>query len=150
MSAISLKEQLTEAMKDAMRARDKNRLGTIRLMLSEIKRIEVDERIELDDTRVLQILDKMIKQRRDSAQQFRAADRPELAEQEDSEILVIEEFMPAQLSADEIAKLVTAAVAESGASSMADMGKVMNILRPQVQGRCDMGAVSQLVKSQLG
>lgn len=150
MTATSLKEQITEAMKDAMRARDKDRLGTIRLMQAEIKRIEVDERIEIDDTRVLQILDKMIKQRRDSAKQFTEADRPELAAQEESEITVIEDFMPAQLSADEISALVSDAVASSGASSMADMGKVMAILRPQVQGKADMGAVSQLVKSQLG
>ena len=150
MSATSLKEQITAAMKDAMRARDKDRLGTIRLMLSEIKRIEVDERIELDDTRILQILDKMIKQRRDSAKQFSDAARPELAAIEEAEIVVIEEFMPAQLSTDEIAKLVADAFSASGAATMADMGKVMAILRPQVQGRADMGAVSQLVKSQLG
>lgn len=150
MTATSLKEQITEAMKDAMRARDKDRLGTIRLMQAEIKRIEVDERIEIDDTRVLQILDKMIKQRRDSAKQYTEANRPELAAQEESEIKVIEDFMPAQLSADEISALVSDAVASSGASSMADMGKVMAILRPQVQGKADMGAVSQLVKSQLG
>lgn len=150
MTATSLKEQITEAMKDAMRARDKDRLGTIRLMQAEIKRIEVDERIEIDDTRVLQILDKMIKQRRDSAKQFTEANRPELAAQEESEIKVIEDFMPAQLSADEISAMVSDAVASSGASSMADMGKVMAILRPQVQGKADMGAVSQLVKGQLG
>lgn len=150
MTATSLKEQITEAMKDAMRARDKDRLGTIRLMQAEIKRIEVDERIEIDDTRVLQILDKMIKQRRDSAKQYTEANRPELAEQEESEIKVIEDFMPAQLSEEEISTLVSEAVSSSGASSMADMGKVMAILRPQVQGKADMGAVSQLVKSQLG
>lgn len=150
MTATSLKEQITEAMKDAMRARDKDRLGTIRLMQAEIKRIEVDERIELDDTRVLQILDKMIKQRRDSAKQYTDANRPELAAQEESEIKVIEDFMPAQLSADEISSLVTDAIASSGASTMADMGKVMAILRPQVQGKADMGSVSQLVKGQLG
>lgn len=150
MTATSLKEQITEAMKDAMRARDKDRLGTIRLMQAEIKRIEVDERIEIDDTRVLQILDKMIKQRRDSAKQYTEANRPELAEQEESEIKVIEDFMPAQLSKEEISALVAEAVSSSGASSIADMGKVMAILRPQVQGKADMGAVSQLVKSQLG
>ena len=150
MSATSLKEQITAAMKDAMRARAKDRLGTIRLMLSEIKRIEVDERIELDDTRILQILDKMIKQRRDSAKQFSDAARPELAAIEEAEIVVIEEFMPAQLNTDEIAKLVADAFSASGAATMADMGKVMAILRPQVQGRADMGAVSQLVKSKLG
>jgi uncharacterized protein YqeY len=150
MTATSLKEQITQSMKDAMRARDKERLGTIRLMQSEIKRIEVDERIELDDARVLQILDKMIKQRRDSAKQFRDAERTELAVIEEAEIKVIEDFMPAQLSADEISSLVSDAIASSGASSMADMGKVMAILRPQVQGKADMGAVSQLVKGQLG
>jgi len=150
MTETSLKEQITQSMKDAMRARDKDRLGTIRLMQSEIKRIEVDERIELDDTRVLQILDKMIKQRRDSAKQFRDAERAELAVIEEAEIKVIEDFMPAQLSDDEISSLVSDAIASSGASSMADMGKVMAILRPQVQGKADMGAVSQLVKGQLG
>ncbi len=150
MSAPRLKDQITDAMKDAMRARDKDRLGTIRLIQSEIKRVEVDERIDLDDTRVLQIMDKMIKQRRDSAKQFTDANRPELAAKEEAEIGVIEDFMPAQLSSAEIEQLVKAAIAESGASAMADMGKVMNLLRPQVQGRADMGAVSQLVKSQLG
>ena len=150
MSASTLKDQITQAMKDAMRARDKDRLGTIRLMQADIKRIEVDERIELDDTRTLQVLDKMVKQRRDSAKQYREANRPELAAREEAEIMVIEEFMPAQLADNELEQLVTDAINKAQATSMADMGKVMNLLRPDVQGRADMGAVSQMVKKQLG
>ncbi len=145
----SLKAQITDAMKDAMRARDKDRLGCIRLIQSEIKRIEVDERIELEDERVLQILDKMVKQRRDSATQYRDADRPELAEQEEFEIGVIETFMPAKLSEDEIAAIIDAAISETGASSMQQMGAVIGKVRPQVQGRADMGQVSQQVKAKL-
>jgi uncharacterized protein YqeY len=137
-------------MKDAMRAKDKDRLGAIRLIQADIKRIEVDERIEVDDQRVLQILDKMVKQRRDSIKQFQDANRQELADKEQAEIAVIEEFMPAQLSAEEVEKAVAAAIAETGAAGMQDMGKVMNQLRPQLQGRADMGAVSQLVKARLG
>lgn len=136
-------------MKNAMRAKDKERLGVIRLMLSECKRIEVDERIELDDTRVLAILDKMIKQRRDSAKQFTDAGRTELADQENFEITVIQDFMPAALGEAEVAQLVEKAIAESGAESARDMGKVMALLKPQLQGRADIGAVSQIVKSKL-
>ena len=149
MSEPTLKAQITEAMKDAMRAKAKERLGTIRLIQADIKRIEVDERIELDDARVLQILDKMVKQRRDSSQQFKDADRMDLAEQEDFEIGVIEEFLPAALSEDEIIAIIDAAVAETGATSMQQMGQVIGIVRPQVQGRGDMGKVSQLVKAKL-
>ena len=149
MSDTSLKAQLTEAMKDAMRARDKPRLGTIRLIKSEIKRVEVDERIELGDERVLQILDKMNKQRRDSAKQFRDADRIDLAEQEEFEITVIDEFLPAALSDAEVEAIIEAAIASSGASSMQQMGAVIGLARPQVQGRADMGKVSQLVKTRL-
>lgn len=149
MSDTSLKAQLTEAMKDAMRARDKPRLGTIRLIQSEIKRVEVDERIELGDERVLQILDKMNKQRRDSAKQFRDADRIDLAEQEEFEITVIDEFLPAALSDAEVEAIIEAAIASSGASSMQQMGAVIGLVRPQVQGRADMGKVSQLVKTRL-
>lgn len=149
MSESSLKDQITEAMKDAMRAKEKARLGTIRLIQAEIKRIEVDERIELDDARVLQILDKMVKQRRDSSTQYKEADRMDLAEQEDFEIGVIEEFLPAALSEAEISEIIDAAITETGASSMQQMGQVIGKVRPQVQGRADMGMVSQLVKAKL-
>ena len=145
-----LKAQITAAMKDAMRAKDKERLGTIRMILAEFQRVEVDERIELDDTRTLAILDKMAKQRRDAAQQFRDAGRDDLADQEDREITVIQEFLPQALTEAEINQLIDAAMAGTGASSMQDMGKVMGVLKPQVQGRADMGAVSQLIKARLG
>ena len=146
----SLKTRLFDAMKDAMRAKDKPRLGAIRLILADIKRIEVDERIEVNDERVLVILDKMTKQRKDSETQFKDAGRDELAAIERAEIEVIAEFLPAALSDAEIDALINAAVADTGASSMKDMGKVMGILKPQLQGRADMGAVSQRIKAQLG
>jgi len=146
----TLKKQISEAMKEAMRAKAKEKLGAIRLILSELKRIEVDERIELDDARVLAVLDKMVKQRRDSIAQFESADRPELAEKEQAEIEVIQAFLPTPLSDAELASMVTAAIAESGAESMRDMGKVMAVLKPQIQGRADVGAVSGLVKAKLG
>jgi hypothetical protein len=149
VAEATLKPSITSAMKAAMRAGEKARLGTIRLMLAEMKRIEVDERIELDDERVLTILDKMLKQRRDSYSQFAAAGRDDLADQEAFEIGVIEEFMPAKLSDAELSTMVSAAIAQSGASSMQDMGKVMALVKPQAQGRADMGAVSQLVKASL-
>ena len=144
-----LKTTITEQMKDAMRAKDKVRLGTIRLMLAELKRIEVDERIELDDARVLTVLDKMVKQRRDSITQYEAAERPELADKEQQELEVIKTFLPQPLSDAEITQIVDDAIAESGASSMQDMGKVMAIVKPQVQGRADMGKISGLVKQKL-
>jgi len=144
-----MKKQINDAMKEAMRAKDKPRLGAIRLIQAEIKRIEVDERIEIDDTRVLAILDKMVKQRRDSINQYEAAGRQELADVEVQEISVIQDFLPAALSDAEIAAMVEAAVTSSGATSMADMGKVMGILKPQIQGRADGGAVSGLVKAAL-
>jgi uncharacterized protein YqeY len=150
MSNDSLKATITAAMKAAMRARDKERLGTIRLILSEFKRIEVDERIEIDDARALAVLDKMVKQRRDSADQYQSAGREELAAQENFEISVIQEYLPAQLSAAELDELVDAAIAASGATGMQAMGAVMGQLKPQLQGRADMGAVSQLVKARLG
>ncbi|MDG2502782.1 MAG: GatB/YqeY domain-containing protein [Porticoccaceae bacterium] len=146
---MSMKKQINDAMKDAMRAKDKPRLGAIRLIQAEIKRIEVDERIEIDDARVLAILDKMVKQRRDSISQYETAGRQELADIEIAEINVIQDFLPAALSDAEISAMVAAAVAETGASSMADMGKVMGILKPQIQGRADGGAVSGLVKAAL-
>ncbi|MBT00275.1 MAG: glutamyl-tRNA amidotransferase [Oceanospirillaceae bacterium] len=142
-----LKAQISEAMKDAMRAKDKERLSTIRLILSDIKRIEVDERIELDDARVLQVLDKMVKQRRDSIAQYQAAERPELADKEQQELEVIKTFLPQPLSDEEINAIVDDAIASTGAASMADMGKVMGVIKPKLQGRADMGAVSKLVKT---
>ncbi|MEJ6773487.1 MAG: GatB/YqeY domain-containing protein [Porticoccaceae bacterium] len=146
---MSMKQQINDAMKAAMRAKDKPRLGAIRLIQADIKRIEVDERIEVDDARVLAILDKMVKQRRDSITQYEDAGRQELADIEIAEITVIQDFLPTALSDDEIAAMVAAAVAETGAASMADMGKVMGILKPQIQGRADGGAVSGLVKAAL-
>ena len=136
-------------MKAAMRAKDKPRLSTIRLMQAEFKRIEVDERIEVDDERALVVLDKMVKQRRDSAQQYKDADRPELEQQELYEITVIQEFLPAQLSEADITGLIDAAIAATDASGMQAMGAVMGQLKPQLQGRADIGKVSQLVKQRL-
>jgi len=149
MSDESLKATITAAMKAAMKARDKERLGTIRRIQSEVKRIEVDERIEIDDARALAVLDKMVKQRRDSADQYQKAGRDELAAQENFEIGVIQEFLPAQLSEAELITMVDAAIAASGASGMQAMGAVMAELKPRLQGRADIGAVSQLVKSRL-
>ena len=149
MSEETLKARITTEMKAAMRAKDKPRLGTIRLIQAEIKRIEVDERIELDDTRVLAILDKMSKQRRDSLSQFKDAGRDDLAEQEQSELDVIAEFLPTALTEEELQVLIDQAVAASGAQAMSDMGKVMGILKPQVQGRADMGVVSKQIKARL-
>ena len=145
----SLKNQITDEMKVAMRAKDKVRLGTIRLMLAEIKRIEVDERIELDDDRVLAVLDKMIKQRKDSITQYQAAERPELAEKEQQETEVIKTFLPQPLSDVEIDVIIEAAIAATDASGMQAMGQVMAIIKPQLQGRADMGAVSGKVKAKL-
>ncbi len=136
-------------MKAAMKAKDKPRLGVIRLMMAEFKRIEVDERIELDDERVLAVLDKMVKQRRDSAQQYKDGNRPELEEQENFEIGVIQEFLPEQLSEEEILAMIDAALASTDATGMQAMGPVMGQLKPQLQGRADMGQVSQLVKQRL-
>ena len=144
-----LKQAFTEAMKDAMRAKDKPRLGTIRLALSEIKRVEVDERIDPDDSRIIGILDKMIKQRRESIRQYAPANRPELVAQEQFEIEVIQEFLPQALDADELAQIIKSAVSESDAGSMKDMGKVMNLVRPQVVGRADMAEVSKQIKALL-
>ncbi|NVK02664.1 MAG: GatB/YqeY domain-containing protein [Oceanospirillaceae bacterium] len=147
MSAI--KAQITEQMKDAMRAKDKVRLGTIRLMLAELKRIEVDERIELDDARVLVVLDKMVKQRKDSIAQYLAAERPELADKEQQEMEVIKTFLPQPLSDDEVDQIIDAAIAASGASGMQAMGQVMAVIKPKLQGRADMSVVSKRVKAKL-
>ena len=149
MADCATKLQLTEAMKDAMRAKDKARLGTIRLALAEIKKVEVDERIEPDDTRVLSLLEKMIKQRRESIRQFEDAQRHDLAAIEQVEILVLQEFMPAALSEEELETIVSKAVIDSGASGPQDMGKVIALVKPQVAGRADMGALSQKIKARL-
>ena len=136
-------------MKTAMKSGDKARLGVIRLILAAIKQVEVDERIELDDERVLAILDKMVKQRRDSINQYESAGRTELAEQEKFEIGIIQDYLPQQLSEEEIAALIDEALAATGASSMKDMGKLMGWLKPKLQGRADMGAVSASIKQKL-
>jgi uncharacterized protein YqeY len=149
MSSETLAISIRAAMKAAMKAREKERLGTIRLILSEFKRIEVDERIEIDDARALTILDKMVKQRRDSIEQFEAAGRTELADKEKAEIAVIQEYLPVQLSDDEINTMINAAIAATDATGMAAMGQIMGQLKPQLQGRADVGAVSQMVKARL-
>jgi uncharacterized protein YqeY len=146
---MALIEQLKEEQKLAMKAKDKLRLGTIRLALSAIKQREVDERITLNDDDITAILVKMVKQRRDSVAQFESAGRQDLADNEKSEITVLEGFMPQPLTEDEVAALVTSAIEESGAAGMQDMGKVMGVLKPQIQGRADMGKVSGLVRSKL-
>jgi uncharacterized protein YqeY len=146
---MSMKMQLTDAMKSAMRSKDKPRLSAIRLMLADVKRIEVDERIEVSDERLIVILDKMIKQRRDSIAQYESAGRQELADIEISEIKVIQEFLPVALTQEEISTMIAEAVTATGAESMRDMGKVMAILKPQIQGRADGGTVSGLVKTAL-
>ena len=148
--ASAIKDTLTAQMKAAMRAKDKPRLGVIRLALAELKRIEVDERIELEDERVLAILDKMLKQRKDSFTQFTEAGRIDLADQEAFEVTVLKDFMPESLSEEEIIKLIDEAIQQTGAASMKEMGKVMGILKPQMQGRADMGQVSKVIKSRLG
>ena len=149
MSDTTLRDTIKAAMKVAMKARDKERLGTIRLILADFKRIEVDERIEIDDARAITVMDKMLKQRRDSAQQYTDAGREELAAQELLEIGHIQEFLPTQLSEAELTEMMDAAIAASGATGMQAMGAVMGQLKPQLQGRADIGAVSQMVKSRL-
>lgn len=144
-----LTDQLKDDMKAAMKARDKERLAVIRLMLAAVKQREVDERIELDDEQTLAVLDKMLKQRRDSIKQYKEAGRDDLAEVEEFETSIIQDYLPTALTLDEIAAIVDAAVASTGASSMKEMGQVMAIVKPQVQGRGDMGAVSGLVKQKL-
>ncbi|MFU8838657.1 MAG: GatB/YqeY domain-containing protein [Thiohalomonadaceae bacterium] len=146
---MTLKAQLTSDMKDAMRAKDKDRLGTIRLIQAAIKQREVDERIELDDTQVLGVLDKMVKQRRDSIKQYRDAAREDLAAVEEAELLVIQTYLPAPLDEAELDNLINEAISSSGASGMQDMGKVMGQLRAKVQGRADMGEVSNRIKARL-
>jgi uncharacterized protein YqeY len=146
---MSLKEQLTDDMKAAMRAKESERLATIRLVLAEIKRKEVDERIELDDAQVTAVVEKMIKQRKDSITQFEAGGRQDLADIEKKELTVLSTYMPAGLSDEEVAAEVQAAIAASGAAGPQDMGKVMGILKPKLAGRADMTAVSAQVKKAL-
>lgn len=145
----ALKASLSEAMKDAMRAKDSARLGVLRMALAALKQIEVDERVELDDARVLAVLEKLIKQRRESVAAYQAANRTDLVAQEQAEITVLEAFLPARLSAAELDDLVAAAIQEAAASSQRDMGKVMNLLRPRIAGRADGAEVSKLVKARL-
>ncbi|CAN5208261.1 GatB/YqeY domain-containing protein [soil metagenome] len=146
---MSLKLQITEDMRAAMRAKDSARLGTIRLLTAAIKQKEVDERIEVNDSQVLAILEKMLKQRKDSIAQFEAGGRQDLADIEKAEVAVLSAYMPASLSGDEVQAEVDAAVAASGAAGPQDMGKVMAILKPKLAGRADMTAVSALVKAAL-
>jgi len=147
---MTLKQQITEDMKTAMRAKDVARLGTIRLLLAAMKQREVDERIELSDEQVVAIIEKMLKQRRDSISQYEAANRQDLADAEKFEVSVLQGYMPQPLSDVEIDALLSAAVATSGAAGVKDMGKVMAIVKPQMAGRADMGKVSALIKSKLG
>lgn len=149
MTTSAIKGQILEDMKAAMRSQDKERLATIRLILASLKQREVDERIELADEHVLAILDKMIKQRRESITQYEAGNRPDLVQKEQAEIQVIQHYLPAQLSDSEIISAIETAIKESGATSAKDMGKVMAILKPKLQGRADIGAVSGKVKDKL-
>ncbi|HHH48791.1 MAG TPA: GatB/YqeY domain-containing protein [Gammaproteobacteria bacterium] len=145
-----LKQRLSADMKQAMRDKDKPRLGVVRLALAAIKQREVDERTELDDAQVLAVLDKMVKQRRDAVRQYEEAGRQDLADQEAYEISVLQTYLPEALSETELDALIDEAIAASGASSMKEMGKAMGILKPKVQGRADMGAVSAKLKARLG
>ncbi|MCP9760062.1 GatB/YqeY domain-containing protein [Aquitalea sp. S1-19] len=146
---MSLKSRITDDMKTAMKARDAVRLSAIRLLMAAIKQKEVDERIELDDAAIVAVVDKMLKQRRDSVTQYEAGGRQDLAEQEKAEMVVLADYLPQQLSVAEINALIEAAVESSGAAGMQDMGKVMALLRPQLAGRADMAAVSALIKARL-
>ncbi len=146
---MTLKDKLIQDMKVAMKSGDKERLGVIRLINAGIKQREVDERILLDDTQVLSVLEKALKQRRDSVSQFQAAGRTDLADKETFEIGVIQSYLPAQLSAEEVAAIVSATIAETGATGPKDMGKVMGMVKPKVAGRTDMGKLSELIKARL-
>ncbi|MAV26027.1 MAG: glutamyl-tRNA amidotransferase [Gammaproteobacteria bacterium] len=149
MTSGTIKLRISEDVKSAMKARDKVRLAALRLMMAEFKRVEVDERVEIDDPRALEILDRMSKQRRDSLSQYKDAGRDDLVDQEQFELDVIAEYLPAQLSDGELGELIAAVIAETGAEGMADMGKVMGQLKPKVQGRADMGKISRQVKAAL-
>lgn len=146
---MNLKERINTDLKEAMRAQDKQQVGALRLITAAIKQIEVDERIEADDARLLIILDKMVKQRKESIQQFQAATRVDLVEKEEYELNIIRRYLPTPLSNDEIKALVTEALQATQAAKIADMGKVMAYLKPRVQGRADMTVVSTLIKEQL-
>jgi uncharacterized protein len=147
---MSLKERISEDMKAAMRAKDSERLGTIRMLQAAIKQREVDERITLDDVQVMSVLEKMIKTRKESLEQFRAAAREDLAAKEASEITQLQAYLPEQLSAVELAAVIAAAIASTGATSIKDMGKVVAAVKQQAAGRADMGAVSAAIKAKLG
>lgn len=149
MSQPTLKDRINDALKTAMRAKEKERVAVLRLVMSEFKKIEVDERIEVDDARALVVLDKMVKQRRDSEQQYRNANRPELADQEAYEITEIQAYLPAALSAAELDAIVAKGLTDAGVTEARDMGKAMALIKPQVQGRADMGEVSKLLKAKL-
>jgi len=149
MTQEALKSRLQEEMKNAMRAKEKERLLVIRGVLAAIKQREIDERIELDDTQVLLVLDKLVKQRRDSEQQFRDAQRADLADKEAAEMKVLQEFLPTALTEAEITQMIDDAVSTTGAESMKDMGKVMGIIKPKAQGRADMSQISSLIKQKL-
>jgi len=144
-----LKKQIQDAVISAMKAGEKKRLATIRLMTSAMKQIEIDERIELDDQRIIVILDKMVKQRRESISQFKTAGRDDLVKQENFEIDIIQEFLPQALGEEEVDEIVNQAIKQTGASSIKDMGKVMGLVKPQIVGRADMGEVSGRIKSLL-
>ena len=146
---MSLRDQITEDMKNAMRAKDAGRLGTIRLLLAAMKQKEVDERVELDDASVIAIVEKLIKQRKDSISQFQAAGREDLVAIENAELVVLQAYMPAQMSEAEVAAVVAEAVAQVGAAGPQDMGKVMGIVKPKLAGKADMGVVSAQVKAAL-
>ncbi|MDP1566551.1 MAG: GatB/YqeY domain-containing protein [Polaromonas sp.] len=146
---MSLKDQITEDMKTAMRAKDSERLGTIRLLLAALKQKEVDERVVLDDAAVIAIVDKLIKQRKDSLEAFQKAERKDLADKEAAELVVLQAYLPARLSADEVAAEVKAIVTELGASGPGDMGKVMGAVKAKLAGKADMGQVSAAVKAAL-
>jgi uncharacterized protein YqeY len=147
---VSLKERITEDMKSAMRAGEKERLGVIRMITSAIKQREVDERIVLDDGQVLSVLEKMIKQRKESLVQFQAGNRQDLVDKESAEIALLQSYLPAQLSAAELDAMIEAAIAATGASSIKEMGKVMGLIKAQAQGRADMAAVGAKIKAKLG
>jgi hypothetical protein len=147
---MSLKERITEDMKTAMRAAQKERLGTVRMILAGIKQREVDERVSLDDAQVLAVIDKMVKQRKESIAQFEIGGRADLVAKEKAEIALLQEYLPTQLSPAEIEALISAAIAKTGAASIKDMGKVMGALKSELAGRADMGAVSARIKQKLG
>ncbi|HVY24150.1 MAG TPA: GatB/YqeY domain-containing protein [Steroidobacteraceae bacterium] len=147
---MSLKERITEDMKTAMRAKDSERLGTIRMLQAAIKQREVDERITLDDTQILSVIEKMIKTRKEAVEQFRTAGRDDLVAKESGEITQLQAYLPAQLSMTEVEALIASAITSTGAASVKDMGKVMAIVKQQAAGRADMGAVSAAIKAKLG